>query len=166
MSELFSKLGIDWRLLIANTLTFFIVLWVLRKFAYRPLMNVMAKRQATIGEGLDAAKRSQEELTAIQTEKQRILEETKTESLKMLQSTQADAQKLRQQLLDQAQSDATALTQRTAAELERQRKQMIESAKGELADLVVAATSKVVGQQLDEKLQKTLADQAIKEVTR
>src|SRR5690349_12024196 len=133
MSELFSKLGIDWKLLIANSLTFFIVLWVLRKFAYRPLMNVMEKRQATIGEGLDAAKRSQEELKSIQDEKQRILEESKTESLKILQATQADAQKLRQQLLEQAQNDATALTQRTAAELERQRKQMIESAKDELA---------------------------------
>lgn len=165
MSELFDKLGIDWKLLIANSATFFIVLWVLRKFAYRPLMNVMDKRQATIGAGLDAAKKSQAELTAIQQEKQRILEETKTESLKMLQATQVDAQKLRQQLLDQAQADATALTARTAAELERQRKQMIATAKGELADLVVAATTKVIGQQLDAKLQAKLADQAMKEVT-
>lgn len=164
MAELFEKLGVDWKLLIANAITFFIVLWVLRRFAYKPLMNVMEKRQTTIGAGLDAAKRSQEELTSIQHEKQRILEETKTEALSILQATQADAQQLRQQLLDQAHADAAVVTERTKAELERQRRQMIDAAKGELADLVVEATKKVVGEQLDEKLQKKLAEQALQKV--
>lgn len=166
MAELFEKLGIDWKLLIANTATFFIVLWVLRKFAFKPLMAVMDKRQKTIGEGLDAAKRSQEELKAIQDEKQRVMEQAKTEALQMLQATQSDAAKLRQQLIDQAQADAAALTAKTQAELNRQKQQMLADAKGELADLVVAATEKVVGEQLDAKLNKKLADQAIAEVTK
>ncbi len=166
MAELFEKLGIDWKLLVANTATFFIVLWVLRKFAFKPLMAVMDKRQKTIGEGLDAAKRSQEELKEIQDEKQRVMEQAKTEALGILQATQADAAKLRQQLIDQAQADATALTVKTQADLERQKQQMLTEAKGELADLVVAATAKVVGEQLDAKLSKKLADQAIAEVAK
>lgn len=166
MAELFEKLGIDWKLLIANTATFFIVLWVLRKFAFKPLMAVMDKRQKTIGEGLDAAKRSQEELKAIQDEKQRVMEQAKTEALQILQSTQADAGKLREQLLTQAQADASALKAKTQADLERQKQQMLAEAKGELAELVVAATEKVVGEQLDAKLSKKLADQAIAEVSK
>lgn len=164
MAELFEKLGIDWKLLIANTATFFIVLWVLRKFAFKPLMDVMDKRQKAIGDGLDAAKQSREELKAIQDEKQRVMEQAKTEALQMLQATQADAAKLRQQLIDQAQADATALATKTRAELDRQKVQMLAEAKSELADLVVSATEKVIGDQLDAKLSKKLASQAIAEV--
>ncbi len=164
MAELFEKLGIDWKLLIANTATFFIVLWVLRKFAFKPLMAVMDKRQKAIGDGLDAAKQSQTELKAIQDEKQRVMEQAKTEALQMLQATQADAAKLRQQLIDQAQADATALATKTRAELDRQKVQMLAEAKSELADLVVSATEKVIGDQFDAKLSKKLASQAIAEV--
>lgn len=164
MAELFEKLGIDWKLLIANTATFFIVLWVLRKFAFKPLMDVMDKRQKAIGDGLDAAKQSQAELKSIQDEKLRVMEQAKTEALQLLQATQADAGKLRQQMIDQAQADAQAITSKTQAELARQKQQMLAEAKGELADLVVAATTKVVGEQLDAKLSKKLAEQAIAEV--
>lgn len=166
MAELFEKLGIDWKLLIANTATFFIVLWVLRKFAFKPLMAIMDKRQKAIGDGLDAAKQSQIELKAIQDEKQRVMEQAKTEALQLLQTTQADAVKLREQMLAQAQADATALTAKTRIELDRQKTQMLSEAQGALADLVVAATEKVVGEQLDAKLTKKLADQAIAEVSK
>ena len=166
MAELFEKLGIDWKLLIANTATFFIVLWVLRKFAFKPLMAVMDRRQQTIGEGLDAAKRSQEELKAIQDEKQRVMEQAKTEALQILQATQIDAARLRQQLIDQAQADAAALTTKPQTELARQKTQLLDEAKGELANLVVAATAKVIGEQLDTKLSKKLADQAIESMVK
>ncbi|MEK7537956.1 MAG: F0F1 ATP synthase subunit B, partial [Patescibacteria group bacterium] len=78
MGELVSKLGIDWKLLLANTLTFFLVLWILRRFAYRPIMDVLDRRQKTIGEGLDAAKRSTDELAAIKRDKEQVLKEAKT----------------------------------------------------------------------------------------
>jgi F-type H+-transporting ATPase subunit b len=166
MAELFSKLGIDWKLLIANAITFFLVLWLLRKFAYRPLMDVMDKRRAKIDDGLDKAKQAKIELEYIATEKQKVLAAARTESLQLIQSAQKDAEARKQELMAKAETEATALVAKTRQQLDREKQQMLDQAKGELADLVVAATGKVIAAQLDDKLQRKLAEQAIQEVAK
>ena len=166
MAELFTKLGIDWKLLIANAITFFLVLWLLRKFAYRPLLDVMEKRRQTIDEGLDKAKQAQSDLESIAKEKERVLAAARTESLALIQSAQRDAEARKQAVIAKAETEAQALVAKTRQQLDREKEQMLVQAKGELTDLVVAATGKVVAAQLDNKLQHTLANQAIKELAK
>lgn len=164
MAELFAKLGIDWKLLVANTITFFLVLWLLRKFAYKPLMDIMEKRRQTIDEGLSNADKAKAELAAVKAEKEKMLAETKEESMQMLQEAMHDAESRRQDLLAKAEADAKALLEKSKQQMEAQQQAMMEEAKGQLADLVVEATAKVVSGQLDASLQKKLADKALKEV--
>lgn len=164
MGELFSKLGIDWKLLVANTITFFVVLWLLRKFAYRPLMEVMDKRRQTISDGLTNAEKAQQELQAVRQEKEKILAETRQSSMQMLQAATHDADIRRQELLAKAEADSRAMLDKTKQQMRAEQQKMMDQAKGQLADLVVAATSKVVAEQLDDKLQHKLADRAVKEL--
>lgn len=161
MGELVTKLGIDWKLLLANALTFFIVLWVLRKFAYAPIMDVLDKRQKSIGEGLDAAQRSKQELAAIQADKQEILKEAKGEAHAILAEAKKQGEAMRQKLSDQASADAAATLARTKTLLERERVDMVRQAKTELADLVVAATGKVLDRTLKPADQTKLAQEAM-----
>lgn len=164
MAELFAKLGIDWKLLIANSITFFIVLWLLWKFAYHPLLDLMDRRRKTIDEGLTNADKAKAELKAVEESKAKMIAQTKAESLQMLQDAVRDAETRRQELLSQAQADAHALLEKSKQQLHAQQQAMMEEAQGQLADLVVAATSKVVAAQLDEKVQRKLADQAVQEM--
>lgn len=169
MGELISKLGIDWKLLLANALTFFLVLWVLRKFAYRPIMDVLDKRQQAIGAGLDAAKRSKEELTAIQQDKLEVLKAAKTEALAIVAEAKQQGEAAKQKLAEQAQAESAATIAKTKALLDRERRDMVQQAKGELADLVVEATEKVLAGSMDatakDKLSKA-AVQALQEARR
>ncbi len=161
MSELFAKLGIDWKLLIANTITFFIVLGLLRKFAYRPLLGMMEKRRQTIDAGLKQAEQAKAELASLTAAKQEVLQEAKTEALKIVHQAKAEAEVVRINVINQAQAEASAVAVRTQQLLERQKQEMVTQAKTELADLVVEATAKVIGEQLDVKLQQRLAAKAI-----
>lgn len=161
MGELVSKLGIDWRLLLANTLTFFLVLWILRKFAYRPIMDVLDRRQKTIGEGLDAAKKSQDELAAIQQEKAIVLKEAKAEALAIVTEAKKQGEAAKQKLADQANAETSATVERTKQLLDRERQEMVKKAKTELADLVVAATEKVLDATMDDKTQAKLSAAAV-----
>lgn len=161
MGELISKLGIDWKLLVANTITFFIVLWVLRKFAYRPIMNVLERRQQTISDGLQAAKQSGEELTAMQQEKQVVLKAAKVEAQAIISAAKEQGETVKQKLAEQATSESTATLERTKELLDRERQAMVRQAKVELADLVVTATTKVLDQTLDAKTRTHLSDRAI-----
>lgn len=162
MAELFTKLGIDWRLLAANTLTFFLVLWVLRKFAYRPILNVLERRQAQVAEGMAAAKQSQTELAAIQQQKQEILRAAKLEGAALIAAAREQAEAAKTKIAAEAQDEATATLQRAKAQLQRERETMIASAKTELADVIVAATAKVLDQHLDEAAQATMTKSAVK----
>jgi F-type H+-transporting ATPase subunit b len=161
MGELVTKLGIDWRLLLANTITFFLVLWILRKFAYRPIMDVLDRRQKTIGEGLDAAKQSKDELAAIQQEKEVVMKEAKTEALSIVTEAKKQGEAVKQKLAEQANAELAATLERTKQLLDRERVDMVKKAKVELADLVVAATEKVLDQTMDEKAQAKLSEQAV-----
>lgn len=166
MSDLFAKLGIDWKLLIANTITFFIVLWLLRKFAYRPLLGVMDKRRQTIDAGLKQAEQAKAELAAIAAGKQQVLAEAKTEALKIIHQAKAEAEVVRINVINQAQTEASAVAAKTQQLLERQKGEMVRQAKTELADLVVEAAAKVIGEQLDADRQYELAEKTVAQLTK
>lgn len=166
MAELFTKLGIDWKLLVANTITFGVVTWLLWKFAYHPLLDLMDKRRKTIDDGLTNAEKAKAELQAIEEQKAKMIAATKEESLQMLQDAIRDAETRRQELLGKAQADAQALLEKSKQQLAVQQQAMMEEAKGQLADLVVAATSKVVAEQLDASLQKKLAEKAVHDMVK
>lgn len=161
MGELVTKLGIDWKLLLANGLTFFLVLWILRKFAYRPIMDVLDKRQRTIGEGLNAAKRSTEELAAIQRDKEQILKAAKVEALAIVAEAKHQGEAAKQKVAEQAQAEATAILARTKVQLERDRQEMVSGAKAELAEVVVAATAKVLDATMDQSMKTKVSDAAV-----
>ncbi len=161
MGELVTKLGIDWKLLLANTVTFFLVLWILRKFAYRPIMDVLDRRQKTIGEGLEAAKQSQDELAAIQQEKTIVLKEAKNEALAIVTEAKKQGELAKQKIVEHANAAAQATLERTKTALDREQQAMVKRAKTELADLVVAATEKVLDATVDEQVQTKLAERAV-----
>lgn len=165
MAELFAKLGIDWKLLIANTITFLIVLWVLRKFAYAPLLTMLDKRRQTIDQGLKDAEAAKAERAGAQTEHDRVVQEAHQQALAILQGAHQDAERRRQDLMAKAEADAQRLLSTTTQELARQKQQMIGDAKGELAGLIVQATAKLMDEQLDDKLQRKLTDRALNVVS-
>ena len=65
MSELFSQLGIDWRLLLSQAVNFLLLLIVLRIFAYQPILKLLKDRRAKIEDGLTKAKEADTRLGEI-----------------------------------------------------------------------------------------------------
>lgn len=161
MAELFSKLGIDWKLLIANTITFFIVLWVLRKFAFHPIMAVLEKRQKTVNDGLTAAQRSTDELAALQKDKTAVLKAAKTEALAIVNEAKKQGETVKAKLAADAQAEATATLERTKKLLDRERETMVMKAKTELVEVIVAASEKVLAATLDEKTKAAMTKEAV-----
>ena len=71
--EIFSKLGIDWRLLLAQVVNFLILLFVLRRFAYTPMLRFLEKRKNRIEKGLKEGKLATEKLLQIAKKEKEIL---------------------------------------------------------------------------------------------
>jgi F-type H+-transporting ATPase subunit b len=129
-------------------------------------MDVMDKRRQTIDDGLSNADKAKHELESMRQQKEKVLAEAKQESMTMLQDALRDAETRRQELLAKADQDAKSLVEKTKKQLAAEQQRMLDEAKGQLASLVVEAAGKVVAEQLDDNLQRKLADRAVQELTK
>ena len=109
MGDLISKLGIDGKLLLAQGANFLILLFLLRKFAYGPLVAAMKERRTKIEEGLTkAAEADTRLLEANETAKEKI-KGAESESLQIVKATEEKAKRLEAELLMEAHKKEAAV---------------------------------------------------------
>src|SRR3990167_6951375 len=84
MSELLQHFGIEWKLLLAQLVNFGVLFFVLRKFAYGPLLGMLRERREKIAEGMRAAEESQQKLAEANREKDALLGEARKESVSLI----------------------------------------------------------------------------------
>jgi len=164
MAELFEKLGVDWKLLVAQLVNFAILFWVLKRFAYKPILGALEKRSKTIEKSLDDAKKIEIQVAELQVEKERVITAARQEAAQIVDRSRRDADQYAAQSRTQAQSEAQAIVAEAAKQVKGMKDDVMAEAKADLADLVVAATEKVVRVKLegatDEKMVKEVLRQA------
>lgn len=156
--ELISKLGIDWKLLAAQIVNFFILLFVLYKFAYKPVLDMLEKRSKTIEKGIHDAKASEERLKEIEQTRRKILDEASREVGKLLEKAKADAEAMKKDLMANANEQAEDLLRRTKALVAEEKEKMTEDVKKEVAKFIILATGKILQREFSDSDQKRLAD--------
>jgi F-type H+-transporting ATPase subunit b len=145
-------------------ITFVLLLLILKKFAWKPLMDSIDARDAKIRESLDTAKQLQES-NAKQTEEQhRILVKTREEAAGILADARKSAEDLKLQILGSAQVEKESILKAATEEIEV----LTHKAKSELrnfsADLAMGAAEKILRTNLDSSTSKKLVDQYIQEM--
>lgn len=89
--EALANLGIDWKLLLAQVVDFVIVLLVLKRFAYQPMLKLLDERTAKIEKGLADAEHAGQKLSEIETKED--IAEARTEAKRILAETDEVAKK-------------------------------------------------------------------------
>ncbi len=166
MGELIHKLGIDWKLLIASIVNFFLLFFILRKYAYRPILGMLEKREKMVADSVDKSAAIEKEFRAMEEKKALELKEMRAEASRLMAEAAHKAERLKTELLAEAKAESERLMAKTKAELTRERQALKASVRAEVADLVVAATEKVLVQKLtaaeDRKLVERTLDQVEK----
>ena len=162
MGDTLQTLGVQWPKLIAQVVNFAIILFILWKFAYRPVLKMLEERRQRVTEAMVNAEKAREELARTEAARQGVLAETNAQANKMLEEARAAAAKVREQETQKAIKEAEEIVKkaREAAALERER--MLTEVKRELGRLVVATTTKVTGKVLTPDDQRRLADETTK----
>jgi F-type H+-transporting ATPase subunit b len=156
-------LGLDWRAMLFQILNFSILLLLLRKFAYQPIVNVLEERRRTIAESLQnvqdiaaikdkLAKEKEGMLGVARGEAQRLVEQAKERGNTLIAAAEAAASEQAQQLLTQAQAQITQDVSEARQGLRQ-----------EVIGLVAAATAKVIEVKLDAKNDAVLIERAVRE---
>ncbi|MBI5152600.1 F0F1 ATP synthase subunit B [Candidatus Peregrinibacteria bacterium] len=164
--ELISKLGIDWKLILAQIVNFGIVLFILYKFAYKPVLAMLDKRRHMIEKSVSDAKKSEELLKEIEIMKDRSLMFVKEKTAEMMDTASREAAHMKQGMLAETTIEAKKIMDKAKAEIEAQKNAMVKEAKTEITKIVVFATAKILEKEFSEKDQERLMDDAAKEISK
>lgn len=158
-------LGINGQLLIAQLINFAIILLVLWRWVYKPLLAKMDERSKKISDGLDFAKESKKALNDAEIERSQIVREAKAEAHKLMEKATADAEKLRGEKMAQAKAEIEKVIVEAKAQIKSERDASFDALKSEIAELVAMATSKVAAS-MDDKAQRGSIASALKDIER
>lgn len=162
MSELLSKLGIDWKLLIAQIVNFLVLLFVLYKFAYGPVLAMLDKRQKKIEKGLKDADEAHKKLAESEEKQKEILRKARTEAKDIVEKAHIQAEKSKSEIAGEAKKQSEKIIANAKDQIEQEKNKMITEVKSEIGSLVVAAAEKIIGEKIDGKKDKDLIEEAIK----
>lgn len=160
----FEQFGVDWPHFIAQLLTMLVVLWVLNRYAYKPLLDMLEERRRRIAESMAQAEQVKQELAKAQEAREKIIADAGKQAQQLIDEARAAAQRQGDQQLQQAIAQAEALIAkaREATDLDRQR--MMTELKREVGRLVVETTAKVTGKVLTPDDQRRLAEETSKQL--
>jgi len=155
------SLGIDLKLVIAQLINFGILFWLLSKFAYKPIMNLLEERQKKIEQGLADAAASAKKLADVESKTAKMLESTEKEADKILSDAKITAKAEADEMIGKATDQAERTLKNAEKDAEAAKNSIVSEAKKELSGVVVMALDKIVGSQLDDEHKKKLSDKAI-----
>ena len=154
----------DWRLLIAQLVNFLILFVLLKRFLYRPVLDMLERRRARIAEGLRDAERSAERLAGIEIERKQVLDAAALERQRVLEAAVFEAEQLRERRVQAAEVEAAGVLVRARDEAERTRRELLAEVRREVGDLVVAISEKVTADILTEAQHGRLVERAVAEL--
>lgn len=150
---------------IVELITFVAMMAVLARWVYPEVVRIAEARQRAIAEQLREAEAAREQAEAQLKEAQAKLDDARRTAQEVLDSAGRSGEQLRQELRQKAEDEARRMTDTARKEIDAERERAVQSVRTEVANLVVVATEKVIGETLDDRKHRELIEHAIEEVT-
>lgn len=151
-------------LILWTTIIFILLLFVLRKFAWKPILGAVRGREATINDALAAAEKAKIEMQNMHADNEKLLQEARAEREAMMKDAREIKAKMISDAKEEAKSEANKMVAQAQAAIESEKKSAIAELKQQVASLSVEIAEKVVKHELsDKEKQLQLVDQMLDE---
>jgi len=164
MQDTLQSLGIYWPKLIAQIVNFGIVLFILWKFAYRPVLKMLEERRQRVTEAMMNAEKAKAELAKADAARMEILNQANAQATKLIEEARAAAARVQEQETQKAVAAAKDIVEKARQATEVEHARMLADLRREVGRLVVATTGRVVGKALTPEDQQRLANEATREL--
>ena len=144
-------LGIDLRLIIFQLINFLLLMGILTYLLHKPILKLIETRQKEIKQGLENAAKAKEALENAEAQQKEMLTAAERQGHELIEEVRAQAKDLEKVLENRAAEHADKMIQRAEQEIMEERERLHTELKGELAELVVKATGKVLHENLHEE---------------
>jgi F-type H+-transporting ATPase subunit b len=155
------KLGINWGLLIAQIFNVVLLVWLLTRFLYRPVLNMLNERTRRIQDSLKETEQVKEQLANAKQDYDAELARARQEAGAILAQAQERAKLQEVEIIAQARQEADRIRSDAREQAVQEREGLLRDLKNQMADLVTATASRVLGAELksnhDQLIEESLA---------
>lgn len=162
--DILSKLGIDWRLLIAQIVNFLILLYVLKRFAYAPILRFLEERREKIERGIKRAEESETMNRKAKADAEELVLSAKRQAKDIMSEAHIAAQQSRESMLVQAKEESKEIILAAKRQSEKNRLAYVSRFREDIASLVVLAAEKIVRKKWGSDLDKQFIEKTVIEI--
>ena len=152
-------LGVNPFAILLHAINFLILLFILQRFLYKPVLTMLDQRAATIRESVEAAERARQESARADQERLDALREARRQAEEIVTRAQQEADRVRAETIQRAQEDAQRIIARAEQEATAERQQAMSELRAQVADLAVMAAGRVIGRSLDPAGHRALVEE-------
>lgn len=145
--------------------TFVLLLLILKKFAWTPILDALDARETAVNDSLEQASRVQAENARLAVEQAQILAAARTEAAQMIQIARESGEALKKSFEQTAQDEKRRIIASATQEIEAQTAAAVATLRKTTADLSIGIAEKLIRQNLDDTKNRALVDQLIQEVS-
>lgn len=164
--EILKNFGIQPTLLLAQIVNFLIILFLLKKFFYKPIVKALEDRKKKIEESLTNAQLIEEKLQKTNDQSVQILEQAKTDAQNIITLAKEAAQRVADQASQEAKKTIEQSQIEARSQIEAQKSQMREELEKETLNLVSEVVKKLLGRTLKDKERRQLTAKTISQITK
>ena len=151
-------------LFIWTILTFLVLVALLAKFAWRPLLQALESRQESIRKSLDDAQKAKQELERLHVESAEIIRQSRVEADAIVTRSRGDAERLREEMKQKARAEADAIVKNAERQIQLETGRAVQQIRREAVDLSVMIASKLIQRNLTKEDNERLIEEALKQV--
>lgn len=140
----FKEFGIEPMLLVAQIVNFTLLLYLLKRFLYKPILSMLRKREEKIKEGLESAARGEELLVKAKEEEKKILVRASEEANTVVTKTRDQAAKMEQELFTKAKKESDEMLSHARVQIEAQKKQAEREVERKVVDSAVEVLANIL----------------------
>src|SRR5437868_10748275 len=151
-------------LFIWTILTFLVLLGLLAKFAWKPLLEALDTRQNAIRKSLDDAQQARQELERLNAESAQMIARSRQEADAIITQSRADGDRLREEIRQKARAEADLIVKNAERQIQLETSRALQQIRHEAADLSVAIASKLIQRNLSKEDNQRLIDEALSQL--
>jgi len=156
---------INWTTFGIQLIAFLILLWLLKRYAFGPLLGIMEQRKQLVQSQLADAENSRKQASQHLEDQKQALQQARKEAFDIIEQARSTSSKQADDIIAVAKNEASRLKDDAVKDIESEKNKAIAALRGEVGGMSVRIASKIIEKQIDEKSQEQLVDQYLKEVS-
>jgi F-type H+-transporting ATPase subunit b len=157
------ELGVNWHGLVAQFISFGLLLIILVLVGYRPIMRMLDERSRRIKDSMDQAEFIKEQTAKTEQLVQEQITEARKQGQDIIAQAEQIGERLKEEAREQARKDAEAIVARAQAEIRAESQQAMDQLRQEFVDVAIKAAEKVIEKALDKEAHKEIIEKTLEE---